>query len=42
MVVGGGAGSRPIYFNGTVYLAGPYKGAPLSLAFVVPARIGPL
>ena len=41
VVVGGGAGSRPIYFNGTVYLAGPYKGAPLSLAFVVPGVSGP-
>jgi hypothetical protein len=36
-----GAGSRPLYTPGTVYLAGPYKGAPLSLAIVVPAVSGP-
>ena len=27
---------------GTAYLAGPYKGAPFSLVFVVPARVGPI
>jgi hypothetical protein len=37
----GGAGSRPVYLPGTVYLAGPYKGAPLSLAIVTPAVSGP-
>jgi hypothetical protein len=37
-----GAGSRPLYnTNGDVYVAGPYKGAPLSFAFVVPAASGP-
>lgn len=41
VVAGAGAGSRPIYINGRVYLAGPYKGAPLSLAIVVPAVSGP-
>jgi hypothetical protein len=41
-VVGGvGAGSRPFYAPGKVYLAGPYKGAPLSLVVVVPAVSGP-
>ena len=38
---GTGSGS-PFYVNtGKVYLAGPYKGAPLSLAVVVPAVAGP-
>jgi hypothetical protein len=36
-----GAGSRPISLEGRVYLAGPYKGAPLSLAVVTPAVSGP-
>jgi hypothetical protein len=36
-----GAGSRPLSSPGDVYLAGPYKGAPLSFAFVVPATSGP-
>jgi hypothetical protein len=37
-----GAGSGdPLYVSGHVYLAGPYKGAPLSLAIVVPAVTGP-
>jgi len=39
--IGAGAGSSPLYVGGGVYLAGPYKGAPLSLAFVVPAVAGP-
>jgi hypothetical protein len=40
-VVGAGAGNHPLYTPGRVYLAGPYKGAPLSLATVVPAVSGP-
>ena len=36
-----GAGSRPVSVSGAAYLAGPYKGAPLSLVFVVPAVSGP-
>jgi hypothetical protein len=41
VVAGAGAGSRPTYVGGKVYLAGPYKGAPLSLEIVVPAVSGP-
>ena len=40
-VAGAGAGSRPFYTGGKVYLAGPYKGAPLSLIVVIPAVSGP-
>ena len=40
--VGAGAGASPFYVNtGRAYLAGPYKGAPLSIAFVTPALAGP-
>ena len=39
--VGAGAGSQPFYTGGSMYLAGPYKGAPLSLAIMVPAVAGP-
>lgn len=38
---GAGAGTHQVYVDGTVYLAGPYKGAPLSLVTVVPAVSGP-
>jgi hypothetical protein len=41
VIVGSGPGSRPIYNEGKVYLAGPYKGAPVSLVIVVPAVGGP-
>jgi hypothetical protein len=37
-----GAGPGPNYFPGKVYLAGPYKGAPLSLAIVAPGIAGPI
>ena len=41
-VIGGaGAGSKPLYVDGKVYWAGPYKGAPLSLVIVIPAVSGP-
>jgi hypothetical protein len=40
-VAGAGAGTHPVYLGGKVYLAGPYKGAPLSLAVVTPAVSGP-
>jgi hypothetical protein len=38
--VGAGSGS-PYYVQGHVYLAGPYRGAPLSLVIVTPALAGP-
>jgi hypothetical protein len=37
---GAGAGPLPYYIPGSVYLAGPYKGAPFSLAIVTPATSG--
>jgi hypothetical protein len=40
VTVGAGAGS-PLYVQGHAYLAGPYKGAPLSMAIVTPAIAGP-
>ena len=36
-----GSGSNPIPVSGHAYLAGPYKGAPLSLVAIVPAVAGP-
>jgi hypothetical protein len=39
--VGAGVGPDPFYVQGHAYLAGPYKGAPLSLAIVTPAIAGP-
>lgn len=39
--VGVGAGTHPFYAAGKVYLAGPYRGAPLSLVTSVPAVSGP-
>jgi hypothetical protein len=42
VVVGAGAGPSPFYSDtGRAYLAGPYKGAPLSIAVVAPALAGP-
>jgi hypothetical protein len=40
-VAGSGAGTHPLYRDGKVYLAGPYRGSPLSLVSVVPAVAGP-
>ena len=40
-VAGAGAGTHPVYLDGKVYLAGPYKGAPLSLVVITPAVSGP-
>jgi hypothetical protein len=39
--VGAGAGPNPFYVQGHAYLAGPYKGAPLSMAILTPALAGP-
>jgi hypothetical protein len=39
-LVGAGAGPTPLYTEGKAYLAGPYKGAPLSLAVITPALAG--
>ncbi len=36
-----GSGISPIAVSGHAYLAGPYKGAPLSLVVIVPAVAGP-
>jgi hypothetical protein len=38
---GAGAGPYPFYAPGRVFLAGPYKGAPISFAVVTPAVAGP-
>jgi hypothetical protein len=38
---GAGAGPAPFYTSGKVYLAGPYKGASISLLTIVPALAGP-
>jgi hypothetical protein len=40
VTVGAGSGA-PLYVQGHAYLAGPYKGAPLSMAIVTPAIAGP-
>ncbi|MBS1887291.1 MAG: hypothetical protein JSU06_08890 [Actinobacteria bacterium] len=36
-----GTGNTPLSLPGTAYLAGPYKGAPLSMAVITPAVAGP-
>ncbi len=41
MTVQAGAGSAPYTFNGTVYMTGPYDGAPFGVSIVVPAVAGP-
>ena len=40
-IAGVGAGTHPLYVSGRAYLAGPYRGAPLSLAVITPAVAGP-
>lgn len=41
VVVAAGSGPAPYLAPGNVYLAGPYKGAPVSLVFITPAVAGP-
>jgi hypothetical protein len=41
VTVAAGSGPTPFHTQGHAYLAGPYKGAPLSLAVIVPAVAGP-
>ena len=36
-----GSGSDPFQASGSGYLAGPYRGAPLSMVFITPAVAGP-
>jgi hypothetical protein len=36
-----GTGDKPLSLNGVAYLAGPYRGAPISLAIITPAVSGP-
>jgi hypothetical protein len=40
-LAGAGVGAQLTYVAGKVYLAGPYHGAPLSVAAIVPAVAGP-
>jgi hypothetical protein len=41
MTVAAGPGSHPFYEKGSLYLTGPYKGAPFGLSIVVPTVAGP-
>jgi hypothetical protein len=41
VAIAAGAGPAPYNLTGSAYLAGPYKGAPLSIATVTPALAGP-
>jgi hypothetical protein len=41
VTVGAGAGPSPYHVTGDAYLAGPYAGAPLSMAIITPAVAGP-
>lgn len=41
VLAGAGVGSVLTYAEGALYLAGPYRGAPLSVAAIVPAVAGP-
>jgi hypothetical protein len=41
VTVAAGPGSNPFYAHGAAYLAGPYKGAPMSVAVITPAVAGP-
>ncbi len=39
--IAAGSGSDPFKTQGSAYLAGPYKGAPISMVFITPAVAGP-
>jgi hypothetical protein len=39
--VAAGPGSHPFHATGTMYMAGPFKGAPLSLVAITPVLAGP-
>jgi hypothetical protein len=41
VTAGAGAGPTPVNVGGSAYLAGPYKGAPVSVAVITPAVAGP-
>jgi len=41
ILAGAGVGSVLTYVGGKIYLAGPYKGAPLSVVVITPAVAGP-
>ncbi len=41
MTVAAGPGAHPFYENGSLYLTGPYRGAPFGLSIVVPTVAGP-
>ncbi len=41
VLAGAGLGPFPTYVGGSLYLAGPHDGAPLSVAAIVPAVAGP-
>ncbi|HZK16226.1 MAG TPA: hypothetical protein VFC52_06535, partial [Solirubrobacterales bacterium] len=40
-LAGAGSGPRPFYAPGELYLAGPYRGSPLSVVAITPAVAGP-
>ncbi len=40
VIAGAGPGTHPLYLPGRVYLAGPYKAAPLSFVIITPAVSG--
>jgi hypothetical protein len=42
VIAGAGAGPTPYYTQGHAYLAGPYRGAPLSVVAIAPAVAGPV